>query len=417
MLQTADIKSVERAAQSIDGGTAIGPVDGQFGDHRVVVDGDLGAFIDPVIDPHAVAGWRQITHQPAGRRQEAACRILGINAGFDRPAVEPDILLGKRQLFARGNAQHQLDEIEPGHQFGDRMLDLQPCVHLEEVEISPAIDDKLHGPGRAVSDSLRQCHRLPSHRLARRHVEKRARRLLDHFLVAALDRALALAEIDDVAVGVAEHLDFDMPRLFDVLLNEDAIIAKARFCFARCTAEAVADLIVIGGDAHALAAAAGGGLDHDRVADIASDADRGIAVGYDIEITGDGRDAGGTGQLFRLDLVAHRHDRVRSRTDKDDPGLLQRRRECRVFREKTVAGMHRLGAGAATGLDNPVDTQVTVGRWWRSDPYRLVGGPDMRRLFIGIGVDRNRRDPHTPRRADDPAGDLAAISDQNFLKH
>jgi hypothetical protein len=40
-------------------------------------------------------------------------------------------------------------------------------------------------------------------------------RLLDDLLVAPLDRAFALAEIDRVAVAVGEHLDLDMARLGD----------------------------------------------------------------------------------------------------------------------------------------------------------------------------------------------------------
>jgi hypothetical protein len=46
--------------------------------------------------------------------------------------------------------------------------------------------------------------------------------------VAALDRAFALAEVEDVAVLVAEHLDLDVARRFDELLDEDAVVAEAR---------------------------------------------------------------------------------------------------------------------------------------------------------------------------------------------
>jgi hypothetical protein len=36
--------------------------------------------------------------------------------------------------------------------------------------------------------------------------------LFQHLLVAALHRTVALAQVDDVAVGVAEDLDLDVPR-------------------------------------------------------------------------------------------------------------------------------------------------------------------------------------------------------------
>src|SRR6185369_9489458 len=54
------------------------------------------------------------------------------------------------------------------------------------------------------------------------------RRLLDHLLVAALDRALALVEVDHVAVRVAQYLHFDVPGPDDRLLDVDAVVASER---------------------------------------------------------------------------------------------------------------------------------------------------------------------------------------------
>jgi hypothetical protein len=47
----------------------------------------------------------------------------------------------------------------------------------------------------------------------------RRRRLLDQLLVAALQRAVALAEVDRGAVEVGEHLDLDVARAFEVALE------------------------------------------------------------------------------------------------------------------------------------------------------------------------------------------------------
>ena len=41
----------------------------------------------------------------------------------------------------------------------------------------------------------------------------------------------------------------------------------------------------------------------------------------------------------------------------------------------------------------------------------------MQRVAVGLGIDRDRLDAHPPRGLDDPAGDLAAIGDQNALEH
>ncbi len=52
------------------------------------------------------------------------------------------------------------------------------------------------------------------------------RRLLDHLLVATLDRALTLAEVDHVAVSVAEHLDLDVATPFEERLDEHRAVTE-----------------------------------------------------------------------------------------------------------------------------------------------------------------------------------------------
>ena len=53
-------------------------------------------------------------------------------------------------------------------------------------------------------------------------------RLLDELLVAALDRAVALAEVDHVAVRVGEHLHLDVPRVLEVPLDVDGRVGEVR---------------------------------------------------------------------------------------------------------------------------------------------------------------------------------------------
>src|SRR4030095_5725429 len=62
--------------------------------------------------------------------------------------------------------------------------------------------------------------------------QRRRRRLLDQLLMAPLDRALALAEMNDRAVVIAEDLELDVARRLDVLLDVDVRHAERRFGFA-----------------------------------------------------------------------------------------------------------------------------------------------------------------------------------------
>jgi hypothetical protein len=54
------------------------------------------------------------------------------------------------------NADHLLDQVDAGRLFRHRMLDLQPRVHLEEVEALAgrvrAGDDELDRPRRVIAE-------------------------------------------------------------------------------------------------------------------------------------------------------------------------------------------------------------------------------------------------------------------------
>ena len=146
------------------------------------------------------------------------------------------------------------------------------------------------------------------------------------------------------------------------------------------------------GDAHALAAAAGRGLDHHRIADLGGDLQRLVLVGDDAEMAGHGRDAGASRRLLRFDLVAHRLDGGRIRPDEDDAGAGQRLGKGGALGEEAIARMNRLGAGLAAGLDDPVDHQIGLRGGRGSDGDRLVGHVDVQRVGVGLGIDGDRGD-------------------------
>ena len=105
------------------------------------------------------------------------------------------------------------------------MLHLQPRVHLEEV-VAPRVDEELDRPGAAVAHRPRRADgHLPIPR-AQPLVEDAARALLHDLLLAALHRALALAEVDGVPVLVGEHLDLDVARLVEELLEVEPLVAE-----------------------------------------------------------------------------------------------------------------------------------------------------------------------------------------------
>ena len=135
--------------------------------------------------------------------------------------------LAERQRLAGGEADLLADEIDSGDQLGHRVLDLQPRVHLDEVELAVLIEEL----DRAEAAIVQLAQRIDDHRaepLALRRIERRRGRLLDHLLVSALQRAVALAQMDDVTAAVADHLHLDMARMVEEPLDIDPVVAERR---------------------------------------------------------------------------------------------------------------------------------------------------------------------------------------------
>ncbi len=67
--------------------------------------------------------------------QEAAPRVLAVDAGLDRVAALADRILGQRQALAGGDAELPFHQVESGDGLRHRVLDLQARVHLHEEEL------------------------------------------------------------------------------------------------------------------------------------------------------------------------------------------------------------------------------------------------------------------------------------------
>ena len=230
--------------------------------------------------------------------------------------------------------------------------------------------------------------------------------------MTALDRAVALAEMDDGSVRVGEHLHLDVARVVEIALDVDGRVGEVRLALAAGGLERALDLVRRGHDLEALPAAAGRGLDGDRPADLVSEP---ANVGGRLDglgRAGDDRDARGAHRLASRDLGAHQLHRFRRRADPDEAGRLDGAREVGVLGEEPVPGMDGLGAGPLRGVDDPLLVQVALGR--RPGPTRYASSANARveRSAVGFRVDRDRRDLQLAERAADADGDLASVGDR-----
>ncbi len=150
------------------------------------------------------------------------------------------MILCQRQLFAERHPQLPFDKINARDQLGHGMLDLQPCVHLDEEDIL-AVGNKLNGAGTDIIYRSGCFARGGADCLPLRGVKRRRRRFLDHLLMPPLQRAFALEQRQQIAVTVADDLHFDVAWIFDEFFDQHAIVAECGLGLAlgaddcRCT--------------------------------------------------------------------------------------------------------------------------------------------------------------------------------------
>jgi len=414
-LDAVDGALIERRGELRRSFCACRALDDDFRQHRIVEGRDLCAGCDPPVDAHAVGE----THlrQQSGGRLEIPCRIFGIETHLDRMTLRLATVGFERRKIAGGLRHHHLDEIETGHLLGHRMLDLKPRVDFEEVEFFlRRIIDEFDRAGGFVGHRLAEPHRRLVQRMTHIIGKIGCRRLLDHLLVAPLRRAVAFAERDHIARTVAEDLHLDVPRLGNELLEEHAAILEIRKAEALHRFEETRQFGCRPAELQADAAAARGAFEHHGIADALAMSDRVVEIG-DERRTRQQWYAALLGEIAGRMLQREGKHVLRPRPDKGDALVVERLREARILAEKTVARMDGLGARRDRGGDDRIGIEIALRDHRRADADRFVGEIDMRRETVGLRIDGDGSDAHEPERANDAAGDLAAIRNQDFLEH
>jgi hypothetical protein len=281
----------------------------------------------------------------------------------------------------------------------------------------PAVfpEQKLERAGREVPDRRRPFDAHLAHLRDELRRGDGTRGLLDHLLVASLDRAVSLEQMDDVAVLVTEDLDLDVARVHDRLLDVDGAVAEGAQRLAAGALQRGAELGRVMNEAHALAAAAHRGLQHDGVADALRRGERllervGAAARRD-------RDPRGGHLLSRGGLGAHGAHRRGGWADERDARGVTGLAELGVLAEEAVARMDGVGAGLLRRVEHAIDAEVALGGGCGAERHREVGGAHVERALVGVAVDRHRLDAHLVEGARDADGDLAAVRDEDFLDH
>ena len=372
----ADAELGERAPGATDRGREVAAAAGELDQHRVEVGADLGADEDrAAVEPDAGATGGAVGRDPAGVGAELVGRVLGGDPALQRGAADLQGLLRQaevREGLAAGDAQLRADQVDVGDLLGDRVLDLDARVHLDEHVAAVGGEQELDGAGVDVADLLGEGDGVGAHPLAQLRVEVRGRGDLDDLLVASLHGAVALEEVDDVALAVGEDLHLDVPRADHGLLEEHGRVAERRLGLAHAGLERVAQVLASLDPPHTAPAAAGDGLGEDREADLLGVGDELVEVG-----AGLGAAAGSGSPAFLAAAMARALLPVRCRTEaggptKVTPALGAGLGQVGVLGEESVARVDGVGAGLDGGAD---DRPRGRGRRGPGGPPRRSGRP------------------------------------------
>jgi hypothetical protein len=405
----------ERAVHSLDRILTALTTDDDLREHRIVERRDLGAARHPRVAAHAFR--ESHVREQAGARTESLRGIFGVDADLDGCTRRGAPQRVERRQVARAQPHHPFDQVDPGDFFRHAVLDLQPRVHLEEEELlAIRVVQELHGPGRSIAN--RSYHVLCRVQQPASHVSTQAgrRRLFDHLLMATLCRAVALAKCEDIACMVAEDLHFEVPRLLDIALEVHAGLAEIGRAKPHDGRIVLHQLTWGTAHAHADAATARRALEDDGIA-ASLGFDRSVRLAGQQARTRQQRHAFAPRDLARRVLQAERTHLLRRRPEEHDAVPFARLDEFRVLTQEPVSGVNRVGAGRLRGLENRRLIEIAFGRRRWSQQNGRVGLRDVRRVAVGLRVHRDRRHAQRPQRPDDPAGDRAAVRNQNAVEH
>jgi len=210
---TGDTRGGNRAPQACESDGAIRTVGDDLCQERVVKGRHPRARRDVSVHTDSLTLRPGNLPNQARTRAKIVRRIFRIYAALDCAAAPVDIGLREAQPHTRRNCDLLGNQIRTRHSFGHGMFDLDAGIHLEEVEsIALAIDKELDGARATVRKPLGK----PDCRLVQcpgQSIGKPGRRrFFDNFLVAPLRRAVALTEVNAIAVGVKQDLHLDVAR-------------------------------------------------------------------------------------------------------------------------------------------------------------------------------------------------------------
>src|SRR3984893_6374153 len=140
------------------------------------------------------------------------------------------------------------------------MFDLETGIHLHEIKPRILIDEEFDSAGADIAYGLGRGGCRVSQRSALVCSPPWRWSLLHDRLITALDRTISLKEMCIIAVGIGEHLDFDVPRMRQIFFDQKGFIAKAVFRLPAASCQSRFEILFFLHHTHPFSSAAGARL-------------------------------------------------------------------------------------------------------------------------------------------------------------
>ena len=399
---TANSKFPQCAFHAVDGIHKTPPASGHFGQQRIVewVD-DRTAERTAGVEADSHAPGRTVMRDSPIVRHEVVGRVFGRDTTLHGEAAEIYVfLITKPDVFVREfhSLSHQdltFHNVDIGDLLGHRMFYLNPRVDLNEVELLCFdVDQELHGSGAGVVDGFSDFQGGVQNAVPQCCAEIRGRSQLHDFLVTPLHGAVTFIQMHQIAMLIAQQLNFDMLCPADELFQKDFRTAErgSRFVSSR-----LKGLIKLGCRAHrphAATATTFGRLDHHRKTNLFGALTSLFHCFDGFGSAPQNRNTSGHGDVTRCSLVTQRFKAVHRGTNELDPRFGTGSSKLGTLRQKTISGVNRIRAHLLSQRDDGRDVQVRPNRFARlANSISLIRFKAMQSVTVFVRINRDRPDP------------------------
>ena len=362
------------------------------------------------VDPQAGPDRKRDPGDRTGTGPEVVPPVLAVDAALDRVPAQRHGVLRDPQRKALGDGDLLGHQVHPGDRLGDRVLHLDAGVHLQEVErAAPGIDEELHRAGAAVVQPAGVRDSRLMHARPQVLVETGRGSLLDQLLVAPLDRAVPVAEMDGVR-PVREDLHLHMAAGCHVPLEIEPGIAESGARLGGRPFECRLQRRRLGDQAQSAATATAGRLDEHGPAHLLGERP---GLGQPAHLAaGDDREAGFHGVPAGGEFVADHRELFGGGADERDPGPRTRLGQARVLGQEPVSRVDRVRPDGSGGGHHRVHVEVARRRRWRPKADHLIREACRHAGEIRLGRAQHRLDAQPLAGTNDPDRDLSPVGDQ-----